>query len=380
MRPGVGTTGPALPEGTIVPITVSLVVGLLLLAAGAEGLVRGASRIALAAGISPLVVGLTVVAYGTSTPELVVSGYAALGGQPDIAVANVVGSNIFNVLFILGLCAVVSPLTIHRQVWRREVPIMIGASILLALFAFDGRVARLEAAILLAGIVAYTVLSIRASRRESAAAQAEAAHGEGLDPTRRGGWLVPVLLVAGGLVALVFGARWFVDGAVSIARSLGVSEVVIGLTIVAAGTSLPEVATSLVATFRGERDIAVGNVVGSSVYNVLGIVGVAGTLAPGGLPVHPSMVAFDVPVMVAVAVATLPLFFTERRLSRWEGGVFLAYYGAYTTYLALRAAEHDALPVFAAAMWKAVLPLTVLTAAVLVWRAVRAGGAKEVTP
>jgi len=359
------------------PIAVSLVAGLVLLVAGAEGLVRGASRIALAAGISPLVVGLTVVAYGTSTPELVVSGYAAVGGQPDIAVANVVGSNVFNVLFILGLCAVITPLTIHRQVWRREVPIMIGASFLLAFFAYDGRVGRLEAAVLLAGIVAYTVLSIRASRREGAAAQAEAAHGEGLDTTRRGGWLVSILLVAGGLVALVFGARWFVDAAVSIARSLGVSEVVIGLTIVAAGTSLPEVATSIVATFRGERDIAVGNVVGSNIYNALGIVGVAGMLAPGGLPVHPSMIAFDVPVMLAVAVATLPLFFTERRLSRWEGAVFLGYYGAYTAYLVLKAAEHDALPVFASAMWRAVLPLTLLTVSVLAWRAVRSTGRKE---
>jgi cation:H+ antiporter len=359
------------------PIAVSLVAGLVLLAAGAEGLVRGASRIALAAGIAPLVVGLTVVAYGTSTPELVVSVYAALQGQPDIAVANVVGSNVFNVLFILGLCAAILPLTIHRQVWRREVPIMIGASVLLALFALDGRVGLGESAVLLVGIVAYTVLSIRASRRESGAAQAEAAHGEGLDRPARGGWLAAGLLVAGGLVGLVLGARWFVDGAVAIARSFGVSEVVIGLTIVAAGTSLPEVATSVVATLRGERDIAVGNVVGSNIYNALAIVGLSGLLAGGDLPVHPSLVRFDVPVMVAVAVATLPLFFTERRLSRWEGVVFLGYYGAYVAYLVLRAAEHDALPVFAAAMWRAVLPLTLLTVAVLAWRAVRAAGRKE---
>lgn len=356
------------------PTSVAIVAGLVLLAVGGEALVRGASRIAVAVGISPLVVGLTVVAYGTSMPELIVSGYAVLQGQPDIAVANVVGSNIFNVLFILGLCALIAPLTIHRQVFRRELPILIAASLLLAFFARDGRIGPWEAAVLTAGIVAYTVSSIWSSRREGGAAQAEAAHGEGLDRPARGGWGGSLALVAGGLVALVLGARWFVDGAVAVARGLGVSEVVIGLTIVAAGTSLPEVATSVVATVRGERDIAVGNVVGSSIYNALGIVGVTGLLSGGRLPVHPSLVAFDLPVMLAVAVATLPLFFTERRLSRWEGLVFLAYYGAYTAYLALRAAEHDALPAYAAVMWEYVLPLTALTAGVLAWRAFRARG------
>jgi cation:H+ antiporter len=334
--------------------------------------VRGASRLAIAAGISPLVVGLTVVAYGTSTPELVVSTLASLRGQNDIAVANVVGSNIFNVLFILGVCALVAPLVIHRQVWRREVPIMIGASLLLVLLGADGRIGVLEAGVLLAGMIAYTVLSIRASRRETAAAQAEAAHATGLDRPARGGWGLSILLVLAGLAALVLGARWFVDGSVAVARSLGVSDVVIGLTIVAAGTSMPEVATSVIATIRGERDIAVGNVVGSNVYNILAILGVSGLVAQGDLAVHPSMITFDLPVMTAVAVATLPLFFTERKLARWEGALFLGYYVAYTAYLVLRSAEHDALPWFSAAMWEYVVPLTAVTLVVVVGRAVRA--------
>ncbi|BDG04842.1 calcium/sodium antiporter [Anaeromyxobacter oryzae] len=348
-----------------------LVLGLALLTAGAEALVRGASRLALAAGLSPLVIGLTVVAYGTSTPELVVSTMASLRAQPDIAVANVVGSNVFNVLFILGACAVILPLAISRQVWRREVPIMIGASLLLLAFAADGRVGRGESLVLLAGIVGYTVVSIRASRRESAAAQAEAAHGERLDRPARRGLGTSVLLVLGGLGALVLGARWLVDSAVAIARAAGLSEVVIGLTIVAAGTSLPEVATSIVATIRGERDIAVGNVVGSNVYNVLAILGVAGLVAPGGLVVHRSLVALDIPFMTAVAVACLPLFFTARTLARWEGGLFLGYYAAYTAYLVLAATEHDALPAFSRVMWLFVAPITIVTIAVVTVRAIR---------
>jgi len=352
-----------------------LALGLVFLTAGGEALVRGASRIAVAAGISPLVVGLTVVAYGTSTPELVVSTMASFKGQDDIAVANVVGSNIFNVLFILGLCAAILPLTIAHQIWRREVPIMIGASLLLVLFGLDGRIARWEAGVLLAGIVAYSVSSIVASRRENAQAQAEAAHGERLDgpvPSGKAGWLLSLGLIALGLLLLVLGARWLVEAAVTIARGLGVSEVVIGLTIVAAGTSLPEVATSIIATLRGEREIAVGNVVGSNIYNLLAILGIAGLLTPGELVVHPSLVAFDIPFMTAVAVACLPLFFTGRTLARWEGLVFLGYYVVYTVYLVLAATRHDALPAFSTAMWAFVAPITVVTIAVVAWRGWRA--------
>jgi cation:H+ antiporter len=347
---------------------LQLLLGLAILTAGGEALVRGASRLALAAGVSPLVIGLTVVAFGTSSPELVVSLLASSRGQPDIAVANVVGSNVFNVLFILGVCALIVPLVIARQIWLREVPILIAVSLFLVVISLDGTVSQPEAAILVLGLAAYVVSSVRASRRESADAQREAAHGEMLDRPMRGGLGVSVALVAGGLGALVLGARWFVDGAVAVARAAGLSEVVIGLTIVAVGTSLPEVVTSVIATIRGERDIAIGNVIGSNIWNVLGIVGIAGLLAPNGLVVHESLRAFDMPFMAAVAVACAPLFFTGRTLARWEGGLFLGYYFAYAAYLVLAATEHDSLHAFSAAMASFVVPLTGITIAVVVVR------------
>lgn len=346
-----------------------------LLAGGGEALIRGASRLAALAGLTPLVIGLTVVAFGTSAPEMVVSVSAALEGRDDIAVANVVGSNIFNVLFILGLCALIAPLVVNAQIVRREVPWVIGASLLLAILGWDGRLGRLEALLLLAGIVAYTALSIRAGRREAAAVVAE--YRAGLEPRHpeRGGWLAAAGLVLVGLAALVLGARWFVEFAVAAARWLGASEAVIGLTIVAAGTSLPEVMTSVVATLRGERDIAVGNVVGSNVFNILGILGVAGSLAPGGLAVAPAIERFDLPVMVAVAVATLPVVFSGRTIAGWEGAVFLGAYAAYVLYLILAASQHDALPWLSAAMLWFVLPITALTlgvGAAREWRRLRA--------
>lgn len=351
------------------------VVGAGLLAGGGEALVRGASRLASRAGVSPLVVGLTVVAFGTSSPELVVSVTSALQGKADIAVANVVGSNIFNVLFILGVCAVITPLTVSAQVVRREVPLMIGVSLLLVPLGWDGRIGLVEALVLLAGMVAYTVLSVRAGRRETSAVKAE--YQEGLAPRHpeRGGWLRAAALTLAGLGALVLGARWFVDAAVSLARALGVSEAVIGLTIVAAGTSLPEVATSIVATVRGERDIAVGNVVGSNIFNILAILGLSGVVARGGLAVAPAIERFDLPVMVAAAVATLPVVFTGRVVARWEGALFLGAYAAYLLYLALAAAQHDALPWLSGAMLWFVLPLTAVTlgvGAVREWRRARA--------
>jgi cation:H+ antiporter len=353
-----------------------LLLGLLSLTAGAEALVRGASRIALAAGVSPLVIGLTVVAYGTSTPELVVSTLASFRGQLDLAVANVVGSNLFNVLLILGACAAILPLAISRQIWRREVPIMIGASLLLVAFGADGRIARWEALLLLTGMIAYTASAIRASRREGGGAPPGAGSAAVPRPTR-GAVAVSVALVLAGLALLVFGARWVVDAAVSLARAAGVSDVVIGLTIVAAGTSLPEAATSILATIRGEREIAVGNVIGSNIYNVLAILGLSAALAPGGLVVHASMIRFDIPFMAAAAVACLPLFFTGRTLARWEGLLFLAYYGAYTAYLVLAATEHDALPAFAGVMWLFVVPITAVTVAVVTVRALRADRARR---
>jgi len=313
------------------------------------------------------VVGLTVVALGTSAPEIAVSARGALAGAPDVALGNVVGSNVFNVLLVLGLAALIAPLAVPQQVVRLDVPILIVASCTALLFALDGRLSSLEATLLLAGAVGYTVFLIRSSRRESAEVADE--YARGLAPGVRGTRAVAgqLALVAAGLAMLVIGARWLVDGAVELARALALSEQVIGLTVVAAGTSLPEAATSVLASLRGERDIAVGNVVGSNVFNVLGVLGVAGALA-GGIDVAPAILRFDLPVMTAVALACLPIFFSEHRIARWEGALFLAYYVAYTAYLVLEATEHDALPAFSGAMAFFVLPLTVVTLAVVGWR------------
>lgn len=249
---------------------------------------------------------------------------------------------------------------------------MIGASLLLVALAWDGGISRHDAALMFGLLLAYTVFLIRQSRRESKALAAEST---AETASGKGGWDdhwgVQVLLIAAGLALLVLGADWLVTAAITFAKQLGVSELVIGLTIVAAGTSMPEVATSIVAALRGERDIAVGNVVGSNTFNILCVLGLSGMVAPEGLPVAQSLLSFDLPVMIAVAFACLPVFFTGNLIARWEGGVFLAYYAAYTTYLLLAAQQHDALSTFGVAMSTVVLPLTALTLIVVSWRAWR---------
>jgi cation:H+ antiporter len=350
-----------------------LIAGLALLIIGAEILVRGASRLAAAAGISPLVIGLTVVAFGTSSPELAVSVQSAFAGQADIALGNVVGSNIFNILFVLGISALIIPLVVAQQLVRLDVPLMIGVSVLVYLFGLNGQIGRMEGAILFLGIIAYTVFLIRQSRKETKEVREEYAQ-EFADRQPHGikFFLVNLLLVVGGLTLLILGARWLVDSAVTLAQALGLSELIIGLTIVAIGTSMPEVATSIVAAVRGERDIAVGNVVGSNIFNLLAVLGLTSLVAPNGVPVPEAALAFDLPVMTAVAFACLPIFFTGYRVARWEGAVFLGYYAAYVLYLILKATQHDGLPLFSTVMLLFVVPLTVLTLVVLVVRERRA--------
>ena len=338
--------------------------GLLALVVGAGLLVRGASKLALSFGISPLVVGLTVVAFGTSAPEVAVSVGAVLDGRVDIAIGNVVGSNVFNVLFILGVSALIVPLVVNLQLIRQEVPIMIGASLLLLLLSLDGRIGLLDAALLLALLIGYTVFLVVQSRRQTRAAQDE--YTEAFGPAVTAAWdrspLVQIGLVLAGLAALVLGAQWLVEAAVTFAKALGVSDLVIGLTIVAAGTSLPEVATSITAAIKGERDIAVGNVIGSNTFNILGCLGLAGLAAgDAGLIVPLSVQAFDIWVMLAVALACVPVFLTGREIARWEGAVFVLYYVGYVAYLILAAQQHDALRTYTLAMTGFVLPLTVIT-------------------
>jgi cation:H+ antiporter len=351
-----------------------LLAGVVLLTMGAEVLVRGATALALAVRISPLVVGLTVVAFGTSAPEMVVSVQSAMMGEPEIALGNVIGSNIFNVLFILGLAACITPLVVAQQLVRFDVPLMIAISLLTLALGLDGSLGRVDGALLFTGLLAYTGWAIRASRREQAAIAAEYEEGVGKpeDPSF-GRVILQCALVILGLLLLVGGARLFLDASVEIARSLGVSELVIGITIVAVGTSLPEVATSLVAAIRGERDIAVGNAVGSNLFNLLGVLGLAGLVADGGVSIPPDAMWVDLPVMIAVAVACLPVFFTGHVIARWEGAVFLAYYVAYTAYLVLAVANPAFGRTLGVAMMTIVLPLTGLTFAVAVYRSLNQG-------
>ncbi|MCC7386509.1 MAG: calcium/sodium antiporter [Deltaproteobacteria bacterium] len=342
-----------------------VVLGLAFLAGGGEALVRGAASLARRLGVSALVVGLTVVAFGTSAPELMVSVLAALEGRSDLSVSNVVGSNIFNVLFILGASALITPLVVARQLNQLDVPVMIGASLLLWLMSLDGRVGLFDASVLLAAAAFYTVVTVRAGRKAPDAGE------EASTPVTKSGW-VDAALIGFGLLALVIGARLLVSGAVSVAEALGVSEAIIGLTIVAAGTSLPELVTSIVAGFRKQPDIAVGNVVGSNIFNILGILGISGLLCGGDLTVGAGLRALDIPVMVAVAVACLPIFLIGHRISRIAGGLLFGHYVAYSLYLVLAALHHELLEPFNQAMLGFVLPLTVLTLAVLSYRAAQA--------
>ena len=347
------------------------VLGGVLLIGGAELLVRGASRLALTAGISPLVIGLTVVAFGTGSPELAVAIGSAYTGQADVAMGNVIGSNIFNILFILGIASLVAPLVVAHRLVQLDVPIIIGASVLTMLMAIDGRVGQLDGLVLFVGLVFYTVFLIRQSRRETAEAQATIVGPASGIPVTRVPWPVDVAMILVGLGLLVVGSQWLVAAAVASAAALGVSELVIGLTIVAVGTSLPEVATSVLATLRGERDIAVGNVVGSSIFNLLGVLGLGSIVAPEGIAVAPGALTFDLPIMIAVAIAALPIFFTGHVIARWEGAVFLGYYVAYATYLVLDATNHAVTDAFGVAMLWFVLPLTALTLVVVTFREVR---------
>ena len=350
---------------------VYLIAGLVLLVAGAEVLVRGAARLAAQFGISPLVIGLTVVAFGTSAPETAVSVQASLNGSGDIAIGNVVGSNIANVLLILGMTALVAPLVVSRQLIRLDVPIMIGASLVTFGLAWDGQLSRIDGFIELWAVEIYTLILVISSRRESAAAaDDEVAKEFGLDePAKPHAGLINAGLVLAGLVLLVVGSNFLVEGAVALARALGLSELVIGLTVIAVGTSVPELATSIMAAFRGERDIAVGNIVGSNIFNLLCVLGLASLVSPQAIGVSSNALAFDFPVMIAVAVACLPIFFAGYCIKRWEGALFLAYYVAYTLYLVLTSTGRPFAETFGDAMIGYALPLTAITLLVIAARA-----------
>ncbi|WIG18235.1 MULTISPECIES: calcium/sodium antiporter [Kocuria] len=354
-----------------------IVAGLALLVLGGELLVRGASALARRVGISSLVVGLTVVSAATSAPELAVTVGAVLRDEPGLAVGNVVGSNIVNVLLILGLSALVVPLAVKQRLVRFDLPWMVVLSIGLLLVSLDGRIGAVDGVVLLAAVVLHTVLTVVIGRRgapvPAAAPSGDRGAGGGTGGAEDAGTeeepppaSVPssVLLVVVGIALLVAGATLLVEGAVSIATSLGVSSLVVGLTVVAVGTSLPELATSVIAVRRGERDLAVGNVVGSNIFNIGVVLGLPALISPEGIPVSGAAVALDIPVMLAAAVALLPIAFTGFAVARWEGALFVALYVAYTGYVVLAATEHDALEGFTWTMAWFVLPLVALTLAV----------------
>lgn len=307
-----------------------LCMGAALLIGGAHWLVAGAAALARRLGVSVLIIGLTVVAFGTSAPELAVSVKAALDGETGVSVGNVVGSNIFNVLCILGICGLITPLAVSAELIRKDLPIMLAASGLVWWMASDGRLSVPEAAALLSGLLAYLASLYWRSRQLPQAPEA-------LVPLSVPAQLVRIL---SGLVLLVVGARLTVQGAVELATALGVSQTIIGLTLVAGATSLPELVTSLVAARRGHADMAVGNVVGSNIFNLLAVLGLAGLVSGAPLAIGEQLLRLDIPLMTAVALVCLPVFFTGRRIDRAEAAWLLGSFVAYLCCLVLEALQH----------------------------------------
>lgn len=334
-----------------------VVIGLVLLVAGGEALVRGASSIALRVGISPLVVGLVIVSAATSAPELAVTVGAVFEGEPGLAVGNVIGSNIANILLILGMSAVISPLLIKRQVVRFDIPVMVALSLLFVVVSLDGKLDAIDGILLLGGLVTHAFISIVLGRRE-----AKEQNGNGEEEAEKPSpvWLSLLFLMLG-VGLLVIGAQALVTGAVNIALDLGVSGLVVGLTIVAIGTSLPELATSIVAIRRGERDMAVGNIVGSNIFNIGMVLGLPAILFGQGIPIPQAAISLDLPLMLAATLALAPIAFTGFKIARWEGWLFLGLYFSFITYVVLASTEHDAVTGFSTIMLWFVLPLVAMT-------------------
>jgi len=303
---------------------ISILGGLVLLALGAEGLVRGSSSIALRMGVTPLVIGLTIVAFGTGSPEMIVSLQAALSGNSDLALGNIVGSNICNLALILGVAALVRPLHVRSTLLQREVPVMIAVTLLLGVLLYDGVLGRIEGAVLTMGAIAYTVVIYRAARKDRNTDVAEEFAQE--LPAPQTSTTRSVALVIGGFVGLLIGANVLVHGAVVIAQAMGMSQVVIGLTVIAIGTSLPELATSVVAALRNDADVAFGNVLGSNILNILLILGVVAMVQPiSAAGLRP----LDLGVLIGSSIVIYPLMWRGRVLNRWEGGLLLGGYVAY---------------------------------------------------
>lgn len=349
---------------TILTLLGWFVVGLVLLVGGAELLVRGAQRISLMLGISPLIVGLTIVAFGTSAPEVAVSVKAALEGSADLVIGNIVGSNISNILLVLGFSAALSPMIVSRKLVRIDVPIMIGVTIIMYWMASSGMVGVIESAVLVALLISYIAFLIIYEKKQKSPKVDASAEEEVVERSAKS-YLINALIFIVGLALLVKGSEYLVESAVELAKFLGLSELLIGLTIVSIGTSLPELATSVVASMRGERNLAVGNIVGSNIFNLMLVLGVTGLVSGEGVAVPGNAIDFDIPVMLAVSIACLPIFYRGYGLQRWEGFVFMGYYIAYITYLVLSTIGYYDILVFENAMIYFAIPITTLTFLVL---------------
>ncbi len=350
--------------------SVGFLVGLAGLLIAGNLVVRGSGAIGRHIGLSPLVIGLTIIAAGTSAPEFAVVAQSA---------GSIIGSNIANVLLVLGCAATLGAIHVTSRAVRIDIPIMVGASVLFLLFALDNRLGRLDGAVMFALLIGIVTWSIASARRAPGTSGIDTDRAGGSnsgedrsdasDHGRSDGRLArSILELVGGIGVLALAARFTVTGAEGIATSLGVPELIVGLTIVAIGTSAPEIVTTIVAAYKGQRDMAVGNAVGSNLFNILGVLGLSSLVVPGGIPVAPDAVELDLPIMVAVAIACLPMFARDHRLDRWEGWLFLAYYGAYLTFLVLDATGHRAKDPFALIMVAFVIPLTAITLAVVLYR------------
>ena len=368
-------TGLAPMQDLLISFCVILL-GLVGLIIGGDLLVRGASKLAAAARISPLVIGITVVSFGTSAPELAVTVQAAIAGSPELAVGNVVGSNIANVLLILGAAALIAPLAVQSRIVKVDLPMIFGAALAFLLMALDGEISWVDGAILFAALLVYLVWSIKQGSGDQEEVQqqfSDAAEQKSKQP--KGGKTMRLakegLLLVGGLVILVIAAQGMVAGSTDIARHFGVSDLVIGLTVVAIGTSLPELVASVVASWRGQGDIAVGNVVGSNLFNILAVLGIGAMVAPDGIPVPRDALYLDIPIMIAVTFACLPVFFTGCRINRAEGAVLLGYFIAYTTYVVMGATDASYTRSFEIAMLGFVIPITLLGIGYSVYQSIR---------
>lgn len=345
-------------------LVILFLIGAIGLWIGAKWLVQGSAQLAARFQIPSLLIGLTVVAWGTSSPELGVTLVGAWKGEGELVIGNIVGSNIFNLLFILGLSALVTPLVVKWQLIRLDVPLMIASTLIFWLLSFSQKLGHLSGLWLLVGMGFYLFITFRYAKNKEEAREKI--------PDLPSVWR-QIASIALGLTLLIAGSELFISQAAKIARFLGVSELLIGLTLLAAGTSLPELVTTLMALRKGENDIAIGHIIGSNIFNLLGVMGLGALVSPHAIEIPEKVLTFDIPIMVAASIGALPIFFTGHRISRWEGILFLFYYALYLCFLLLETTFPRSVSYFTSALFFFIIPLTILTLVVGVVRHFKRG-------